>query len=378
MIVLDDARFPPTPSQWRSPGGFAWWYLELLDDTTSGLIAIWSFGLPFLPGQASSVRRDDAQLPDRRPSLNLCLYDHGRLVVYCLREFSPEEAHWDGAGAWNFGDTYITQVDNGGTRSVHLEISCPVSGSDTPIAGTVVVTGPVPQRNGADLGLGDSPHAWTPQLGVAWGCVALRAGDFKLRTHGRVYHDRNVSSVGLDRLGIVTWLWGRAAMPDCDRIFYGLWPQEGGGPVVRGVEVDREGHVTVIQDLTFELGGAHRTAFGMTGARSVTLRQGDSEWLHLDLSRRVDHGPFYLRYLPKARAGETAALGASAEIIVPSRVDMGLHRPFVRMRVASGHRNSPWLPLFDGWRGDRWSRLLRHLSGHKPASQGRSAGGRDA
>ena len=74
MISLRfDPRFP-APEALTAPGGFVWWYLDLTDGAGNGVVLIWSFGLPFLPGYADAARKGQGQSPASRPSLNVAVY----------------------------------------------------------------------------------------------------------------------------------------------------------------------------------------------------------------------------------------------------------------------------------------------------------------
>ena len=80
--------------------------------------------------------------------------------------------------------------------------------------------------------------------------------------------------------------------------------------------------------------------------------------MRVEVAALLDDGPFYQRYLLRGRCGDDEGYGIG-EHVVPDRVDSGLLRPLVRMRVhrAAG-RNSMWLPLFSGDSDGRWGRLL--------------------
>ena len=45
--------------------GFAWWYLDVVDAEGTGLVLIWSFGLPFLPDPVARAG-DRLDLPSPR------------------------------------------------------------------------------------------------------------------------------------------------------------------------------------------------------------------------------------------------------------------------------------------------------------------------
>ena len=53
MLSLTSPDTPLDRTLLDVAGGFAWWYLDLVDERGDGLVLIWSFGLPFLPGYAA-------------------------------------------------------------------------------------------------------------------------------------------------------------------------------------------------------------------------------------------------------------------------------------------------------------------------------------
>ena len=366
MIQLADANQPPEPHHWRKPGGFCWWYAEASDEAGNGIVLIWAFGLPFLPGHAEAIRHSQGTLPTDRPSLNVVVYRAGKPIFYVLREV--RDAGWDGKGEWWFDRTRMASVIENGKLALRVDLDVPVAGEWEPLTGSFILAGRLAQTAGHDLQLGPSPHAWTPQVGPSFAAATVRCGAFHWQLAGRGYHDRNASSLPLHELGIQTWLWARAALPGRDRIVYALWPR-GGAPVeVRGLDVCDDGRVETVHDLTLTTEGAATTLFGMPTWRRVTLQRAGTQWLALDLTRCVDDGPFYLRYLPRATTADGPVTAASAEIIVPDRIDLTLHRPFVRMRVSGRDaQTSAWLPLFEGARQNRVRRLWRQWLGRPQA-----------
>lgn len=371
MIWLDDATRPVSPDVLRSVGGFAWWYAEILDEDANGIVLIWSYGLPFLPGYAKSVRCGSHEVPWDRPSLNISVYQEGKPTFYCLHEFRPEDARWDGLGHWRFGRTEIIETVEGNIRSVDIRVDCPLSGTEDRLIGRVRLGGPIPRLVASAATETTEPtgaHLWTPLISPAFGTAMLSVGtEYRVAVAGRAYHDRNTSREALERLGIDTWLWGHARTSQGERIFYSLWgEEEGGTPRVIGYEIGRDGIIETIADLEVSLPKSSRTVMGMRTWKEVTLRKKGAEWLRMALSRRVDNGPFYLRYLTDSHSADERCVG-SAEVIAPNRVDRDSHRPFVRMRVSSDNRrNSIWLPLFEGQKHGRLGRLVRGMTGLGP------------
>ncbi len=368
MLRIDDALTPLDPLVLDAPGGFAWWYVELLDETLTGLVLIAAWGLPFLPGYASAARRGVGQAPRSRPSLNLAIYEKGELTGYLLHEVEPRCASFSGEGTWTLGESAMRTVDRDGRRHVEIDLDAPlVAHGGGRLRGTIRFAGPLVRRAEAgagDLGGADN-HAWTPLVAPCRGAAHLDIAGRPLVLSGDVYHDRNASDQPLHDLGFGRWVWGHVALPDRHRIFYVLWPKgaRGADAEVGGYEVSAAGELRAVEGLRADFHGGGSTFFGMPAWRGVTLHAPGEErpWFDAPLTTRVDDGFFYLRYLFEAKASGRRAPG-SLEIIDPERVDLGRHRRFVRMRVSSDLATpSPWLPLFTGDLRSKWSRLGRGL-----------------
>jgi len=374
MLELGSPQKDPPQSVLDAPGGFLWWYAELLDrDASNGLVVVWSFGLPFLPGYASADRAGRATTPRTRPSLNIVAYRDGREDLYVLHEFAKERAEWDGAGRWRFGDSSISLVEDRGERILELDLDCAFPGSDDRLQGRLRLAGRathVADSGHGAQGFARSEHAWSPLMGPSFGTASIRAGDrYRFQVAGRGYFDRNHSTQALHRLGIARWLWGHFPLEDRERIFYVMWPAHGGPAEIRGFDVDGDGRITVKDDLVAHIPPDRTTLYGMPWWPTITLDDENGPWLKLHLEHRVDDGPFYLRFIANAEAQGQRGRG-SCEVIVPDRIDLARHRPFVNMRVSSdGEAPSMWAPLFSGPRRGRVHRLVQHsMRGFEPIS----------
>jgi len=354
----------------RSPGGFTWFYVDLVDDQGQGATLIWSWGLPFLPGYAAASRAGRPQLPIDRPSVNLVVYGGGREQFYLLSEFPPDQCSWgDDGRSWRIGDCSFDWIDSPGatgaapTRElrVTLDLALPSGGRAT---GQLVLSGSL-RRDSVSVGA-DVPadpactHLWTPMIGASQGRLELQTPGGALRVEGRGYHDRNSGAVPLHALGVQSWWWGRLALPDRDLIFYRLQPNDAGA-AARDlvVELAADGTCRVREDAGLAVIGLRRSTWGLRWPSRATFADPDGRPVHVEVSALLDNGPFYQRYLLRGRCGSDEGYGIG-ENLVPDRVDTDLLRPLVRMRVhrAAGP-NSMWLPLFSGDSEGRLSRLLR-------------------
>jgi hypothetical protein len=347
----------------EAPGGFAWWYADMVDDDGNGLVLIWSFGLPFLPGYASAARRGDAPEAGERPSLNLATYREGELDFYLLQEFDPADVNWSSDGqSWTFGRNQLSSRIVEGRRRLVAELDTDVPGSDAPLTGTIQIHGKPRKPFGGETEANGLPeHDWTPLTVLADGQADLTFPNGETwQCRGRAYHDRNGGNVPLHDVGIDHWIWGRAPLDDRELIYYLLWEAPDDDPTAIGLEIAADGATTLHESLDVTCRGRARNMGGLHWWRELQLGIDGQPWL--DVSHRwvVDSGPFYMRYLTRATTPDGATATGVGELCEPARIDLGRHRPLVRMRVhRPTGRNSVWLPLFSGPRSDRVARLLR-------------------
>lgn len=336
-----------------SPGGFAWWYADFVDDDGRALVLIWSFGLPFLAGSRTRA------LPADRPAVSLATYERGRCSFYLLQTYAPHAARVEGEGRVRLGDSRFAVTRTDGEVALEAELDLALPGGAW-LRGAVHARGPGCRAPAAEADACASPQRWAPTLGAANGCAELRTScgsDFRMR--GRAYVDGNTSPLPLHELGIASWRWGRVALPGRDLIFYFVDPEGGRAEPVRLVlEVDREGRMTEHR-VSSHWFGPRRDGFGLRFHSGLRLSSPTGLDVELRFSAPIDRGPFYLRFALEAETRRGERGRGLAELAVPKQVDRAWQRPFIRMRThATQGPNSAWLPLFCGPAEGRIRRLL--------------------
>lgn len=350
-IVLDDPNRPVDAAVLDTPGGFVWWYADSIDDNGDGFVLIWSFGLPFLPGLLSSARGGQPVPPRQHPALNLVWYRGGKEAFYLLQTYDEADASWSG-GTFRFGRSTIEVTRDGPVHRVEAALDCDVPRSQHALKGHIRVVGPATSISSAPAP--SLEHAWAPLIGPGVARASLEHGAHRFSHVGRAYHDRNVGHAPLDQLGIGRWSWGRTVSPSQTKAHYVVWNDEDEIDTAWLVDIGRDGRIEVEEDVAVTDGGRRRARYGVTTPARLSL-EGASGTRACEEVAVVDDGPFYLRAL-YAEADGTVGI---AEHVVPDRIDLGLHRPLVRMRVHDTHGpTSFWLPLFSGPDRGRWARLL--------------------
>lgn len=366
MLSLANPRTLLDRSLLEAPGGFAWWYLDLVDEHGNGLVVIWSFGLPFLPGYAAADRLGQPQRPRERPSLNVSVYRDGQPDFYLLQEYPEDAVQWEeGSARCRFGRSQLVSWEEDGQRRVRLDLDAPLPDGSR-LQGIVRAQGPLLSHRG-DPAV-DPRHQWTPLLTAATGTARLQLdGEPFCALDGRVYHDRNGSTHALHRLGIDHWIWGRVPAHAGERIYYLLWPQGGGEPQCWGLTVGEDGEVAGPFALSVRLGATRRSWYAFRWWQDLELLRDGVPWLSVSHWRVVDDGPFYMRYLTRAAVpGQDPRTGVG-EAVRPDRVDLDWQRLFVRSAV---HRiqgpNTFMVNFFIGAREGRWCRWAQQPLGTRP------------
>lgn len=348
MLSLTPPSTASAVAALAQPGGFAWWYLDLVDGAGNGLVLIWSFGLPFLPGVRAAP-----EAATRRPALVVSVYAGAREAFYVFREFPPEQVSWDPAtGSGRFGDTSVRLHLDAARVELDIALDLAVPGCTRPLTGRVTVAGAA--RRGPGWGAATA-HQWMPLTSATTGRVRLH-GAFETALEGRAYLDHNCATVPMTDQGIRRWSWGRIALPTRELIWYGLVP-DGGGPtegLVLEVAADGASRVAALN-----LAGSRSRRSWSGIARPTRLHFADPDGVPVEVAvgPPVDDAPFYQRSLVEAVCGGERGAGVS-EIVLPRLLDQPWLRPFVSMRVARPDgADSFLLPALSGPRVGRWSRL---------------------
>ena len=357
LITLGNPDRPLTQDLLHNPGGFTWWYVDALDEHLNGLVFIWSFGLPFLPGYLKAARDGRAELPGAHPSLNVAVYRKGQPCFYTLQTFSPEEAEW-GDNYWRFGRTEIVRRQADGRRRVSANIDMDVPSSQHNLRGLIQVDGPIPRLHPTLRPQPGSLHEWCPVTGPAVCHAELHWGaDQVFQLQAPAYHDRNAGDRAFDQLGIDHWIWGRTVGEAGTRIHYLVWPKDTAVEAKSWVfDISPDGEISRQTDTNARVHGPSRAWFGVPFWRRISL----GALGEVKTGPMVEDGPFYLRSINRGLDPGGHPHSGWGEWIRPDRIDLDAHRPLVRMRVhRSVGRNSFWLPLFVGPRSTRIRRLMR-------------------
>jgi hypothetical protein len=374
MISLSAPDMPRATLAMSAPGGFVWWYVDMLDAQGNGVVLIWSYGLPFLPGYTQAARSGQAPPAQQRPSLNVVVYQRARVVYYSLQEFDASQSGYCAAREeWTFGRTRIRQLLESGRRTVEVTLDMDSLPGEPPLTGHLRVQGVV-RESATWTGAVDRGHDWSPVLTNAHATGELRCGHRVWHVDAPAYHDRNASPVHVDALGISDWAWGRYRVGELTHIYYVVTPRDAAqSPVAMYVVLYPDGSSTVQHAQVVRRRHA-LDVFGLWWPTQLELTVDNRPILRIRHRALVDRSFFYLRSATEAELPDGQTFAGWSEFLRPDRVDLTVYRWLVNMAV---HRvngpNSMWLALFSGPHDGRIARLLRQWGRAVVTLTGRTA-----
>jgi hypothetical protein len=337
LPVLVSARAPRREAL-TAPGGFVWWYVDLVDEAGDGAVVIFGWGLPFLPGYATAARGGRPERPIDRPAVSVAVFRSGSLAFWTLTEIPAATVTWEGDEVRSAAGTLRVSTDRG--LRVRAELSGDLRG--TRWTARLAVDGPLRVPDPGEPA--HDPHEWSVLSCGGLGALHLEFGGRAWTVAGRAYVDRNAGEAPLEQVS-GPWHWGRLALSGRDRVWYA----EAGQNVGRTLEID---------EVARELGPPAVEVW--RAGRWGQMFPGVVSWPDGQVVLEpVDDSPFYVRFLARGRVGGAACRGI-AEYCVPARIDAAWMRPLVRMAVRPADRaGSRWLPLLSGPTEGRWERTIR-------------------
>lgn len=350
--------------------GYCWWYVDLVDREGSGLVLIWSWGLPLV----RSVQGHGRDRPARVPYVNLCWYDRGRLRAFALDEYPMDGASMqinDGGALWRMGRCrFESSTTDAGSVSLRASVDFVLPGGRPAMRATVDLTGPLvdagsltsePDVATAKQGVKGAEHLWSPRVLLGAGHAALWEDDRVVdEIAGDGYHDANLGTGDLSDSDLRGWWWGHAMDGD-QRLVYYVAEHRDGQRAAMGFRADRSGEVRALAS-----GGVHmwKRAWSLWGPRwfrRIGIRDGDRD-LTVEAVRTVENGPFYVRHLTRCvRDGKPTGRTVSGvgEYLDVQRLGQRPLTSLVNMRVHHvGAENARSLPLFYGLRERRLQQIF--------------------
>jgi carotenoid 1,2-hydratase len=339
-------------SGWRgvlaTPGGYAWWYVDALDEKGDGLVAIFLVGSVFSPLYALRRAHGERALPEEHCAVNLCLYRGGKRIAWVMSEYPGCEIEGafeePGGEGVRIGRSRILRSSTE-VRFLVEERSMPLRRA---VRGEIVIEPlslPWPALQIGDDARRDADPFAT--AGHAWQAITPRArvrASFEAPAH-RIdalgYHDTNYGTAPLDE-SFDRWGWARFHDGEHTTVAYAFTDRDGGRRSVH-LRGDSAGHVEVHADTAPPEGPLHRLAWGMTVPERFTGGPLDSPEgpprFACAPCTFLEEDPFYARYRAELHEpGRTRALSGLGEYIDFRRF-AARHRLFlIRYATRNGMR----------------------------------------
>ncbi|NVB38053.1 carotenoid 1,2-hydratase [Pseudenhygromyxa sp. WMMC2535] len=312
--------FTPDPKPRRfdwpvAPGGYAWWYVDVIsDDHRLGLTIIIFVGSVFSPHYFAARRRASARGeappdPTRHSAVNVALYQPGAPALldrgrnkraWALSEYpsAQRERARLGVGASTIA---WTEDEHGPLLQVEIDEREPFLGRRPIFAHAI--RGRVRLRPAAIFGPRIELDPWREQPRHRWYPVAPMGRaevEFEapaLRFEGSAYHDVNEGDEALEA-GFRSWSWARAELGEHAGILYDVVDPRGGlhprgwrlFPSTRTLAPIADGELGAASELPRSFWGMHRP---------IRVRPGEQP----QLIETLEDSPFYTRNLVHAAIG---------------------------------------------------------------------------
>jgi carotenoid 1,2-hydratase len=294
-----------------APGGYAWWYLDVVSDDGAYALTVIAFvGSVFSPRYARArramARGGSPADPERHCAINVALYRKPGRKLWTMTE-QPEFART--REALTIGRSSLCW------RGDHLEVS--LDERETrffgrrggPLCGRIRLYPAALFGPPIELDRSGARHRWYPVAPHARAEVEFDTPS--LRFSGSGYHDVNTGDEGLEQ-GFAAWTWSRAKL-DAERtaILYDVQPREGLADPRGWVFVPKENAMVELSPETLGPASAlPRTRWGV--ARAIRSEHGHTPTLIATL----EDTPFYSRNLVAVRIDgcETTAVHESLSL----------------------------------------------------------------
>lgn len=329
------------------PGAYEWTYVDgLSDDGELGFTAIWFRGVPMSPRYSAAIERN---LPEAHPSLYTAfafgLYRRSGRIGASLVE--GPAALFDGSvtsADVRFKENRLFgQTHPDGTTTFRMTVDQALPLSLKRLVGEIDLRFPATSIGSLaeEIDSEREKHYWVPsgvggRFSAAVDLVGPGGRPHRFRFEGNAYHDRNFGYEPLQMMD-VDWYWGRLHVAERTFVFFSIQPRNGsaaspfnrvflfeGGDLLRStdalhLEAETKGHWATLS-YPFRIG--INDASGLTA--TATTRS------------LVESGPFYHRAVSQIAFDWEGSRGEGEGVIEylrPSRLRVGIFRPFVKFRA---------------------------------------------
>lgn len=319
------------------PGGYEWWYFDLLSENGYSAVIIFYNGNPFSKRYIKSLEQNTGKDGSSFPAVSVSVYKEGRPLYYGFEEAEPEEADF----SQKHPDGYVKKNrfsgrQEGSSTLYSVSLNQILPGGDQ-IKGELTFTSFHNLFAGGRQEKADphEAHVWNlvqPKSRVT-GTLSIRGYTTeKIEIAGTGYHDHNTGPEPLKEQ-FTEWYWGRYHFVGSAFIYY-LMKEK--GEWKKRAWLLKEGGTMLIPGSSITTGKEEYTLFGLKTARKIEFAGDRFEGL-VQLDDLLDNGPFYQRCRGKMVLKDEEEIKTAegiSEYIFPQRITNRLFWPLVSMRIS--------------------------------------------
>lgn len=339
-------------------GAYEWWYFDAVSqDGKFSLVIIFYEGIPFSPRYnrlLETVQKNP--LAEDFPAISISIYEDGKPIYYSISEYAPKACSFsDNEPFVQIGNHCMRGKKTANSIEYELILDEILPGGDA-IGGNVIF-------KGLPLHANMSPDSSDKNQGHFWNLIQPRAevhGEFKItnalrketreiRFTGCGYHDHNLGNEPMKN-EFDDWYWGRFHFKDATFVYYVMNRKNHAQYKAWLIDNDSQ-NVLAMPELQSKAAFL-KNPFLLRYARDLTFTWGD-EFITVRQTRRIDSGPFYVRFLAEGTLHNSDTRFGITEYIRPERIHHKRYWPLVHMRYRYTEAEKPhWVqksPMMYRW-----------------------------
>jgi carotenoid 1,2-hydratase len=343
-----------------SDASYEWWYFDAISADGYGLVITFFYGLPFSPNYQQAIlaheKTGQPAPPDQYCSFYCCLYGPQRTEAYALNEYSIQHfaAHSDTPSIQIGRSSFIYHPEKG--FQLHLDTPAlqgrHIYGDLTFRPQFLLASDTFNSFNNNLLATFHQPTLTTSTLPTTehvWNCVApicqvtgeLEVTSWWNKTNrwqfqGYGYHDHNYGIRQMHH-DMQHWVWGRLHTPQFTSVYYLIEPSNPSHSSQNfWLILDHQTAQPYYVGNALVTGNRQTHFMGVDYYSELNLSHHDNLQLHVRANRRVDTGPFYLRFLANQQLSINGQIHENigfSEAFRPERLLIKRFWPFIKMRI---------------------------------------------
>jgi carotenoid 1,2-hydratase len=326
-------------------GAYEWWYFDgLSDDEIYGFVIILYINNPFSPKYIKELYNKDVRT-SKHPAVSISLYKQQKTVYYSFLEFGEDDFSWD-SEEWqlSIGNHKLHYSFSEGELGMRLELQQELA-SGHKLKGELTGKAVIPAEDLISKGKGER-HFWNLLMPSVSLDVNFRVNDGSsedvIKGQFRGYHDHNYGAEPMKE-SFRDWYWGRYQFKDYTLIYYLMNKHQ--NQQFDAWLIDKSSQRVLCSFNEVSLGYEQSTLFGLSSARKIELSNEDTQ-ATIQLSKVVDNGPFYQRFIGEGIVkykGEVQAAHGISEYIYPENIYKKVYWPLVHMRLRYMKEGPHWV-----------------------------------